>query len=132
MASSTIIPYKDHTTAVPFSLVSTSAEKTVYRVTGRSLGLPHEISVQRKIGGSGSKSNDHVIVRIARVEANAVTGIPATLLCSLDISIPRDQSVLTSTVQLEALGMLASLLDDSTAVAATTVNRSALIAGTDL
>jgi len=132
MASSTLTAYRDGSDTVVFTLVSTSATGAVWTVSGRSLSAPYSISIDRKINSSGAMANDHVILRISETELNATTGKPATLAATLDISIPKDQSILTPTVQKYLLKRLASLLNDQSATAATFVSAVALIEGRDL
>jgi len=132
MASSSLVPKKSESTVETFALQNTSAQGATYSVAGRGLALPKQIVIQRKVGPSGSTGNDHVIVRVVHTDANATTGKPVTSLVSLDISIPRDTATITPTEVVESLGILASLLNDSTALAATTVARTALVEGRDL
>lgn len=130
MASSSLTPYKDNTNQVTFSLVSTSADKTAFKVSGRSIACPYTIELSRKL--STGKTNDHVQVRVAITERNTTTSVLATGQVLLDISIPKDQSIITNTVMTEVLGVLASLLDQATANNASSANRTALIEGRDL
>jgi len=132
MASSSITPYKTNAATQAFALQSTSASGATFIVTGRSLANPHFIQITRKIGPSNSMANDHVIVRISLTDPNATTLKPVTGSVTLDISIPRDNATVTLAEMTEELGLLASLLNDNTALAATTVNRSALLNGQDL
>jgi len=130
MASSSLTPYKDNTNQVTFSLVSTSADKSQFKVAGRAIACPYVVEISRKL--STGKVNDHVGVRVAVTERNATTSALATGQLLLDISIPKDQSIITNTVMVEMLGVLASLLDQSTANNASSANRTALIEGRDL
>lgn len=132
MASAALSPYYDNASQITYSLVSTSKDSSLYRVSGRSLATPHTLEIIRKIGPNGAAANDHVIVRLTRVERNETTQKLATVSCSLDISIPRDTTAVTNSTVIAQLGALASLLNDSTALAATANNRGALIDGRDL
>lgn len=132
MASASLAPYKNNSAQVTHLLVATGPTGSSYSVAGRSLGLPYGIQIQRKVGPSGSLANDHVIVKVGCSYANATTGKIATGSVSCDISIPRDSTIITTTVMAELLGQLSSLLNDSTALAATSANRVALIEGRDL
>jgi len=132
MASSSLTPYYNATQQLTFALVSTSAEKAVWRVAGRSLAEPFELSILRKIGPTGSKANDHVILKVALTERDANTGFPATGSVAVDISIPRND-IAVATASMETLiKAVSSLLNDSTAAAATTVAADKLLGGNDL
>jgi len=132
MASSQLQPYKDNTTQVTFVLVSTSATGATYQVSGGTLAEPFRIEIVRKIGPTSQVGNDHVIVRFTRSLRNATTGKLSTCTISVDIGIPKDTSLFTATVMKETLALVASLLNDNAANAATSVNRTALIEGRDL
>lgn len=132
MASSSLTPYKDNTNQVTFALVSQSANGATYKVAGRDLATPYLVEVQRKLTNPGATGNDHIVLRAARVERNVDTSKLATAQVLVDVSIPKDTSILDQTAQLELLAISSSLLNDATAMAATTANRSALIGGSDL
>lgn len=132
MASSSIQPYKNNTTTETFTLVSSEKDGASYKVAGRPLANPYEVVIQRKLTAPSKKSNDHVVLRIYRTEPNADTGILATGQVTLDISIPKDQTVITATVMTELISELSSLLNEATAMEATTANIDALIEGYDL
>lgn len=129
MASSTLSPYKNNTTTVAFALVSESPNGAKYQVSGRDIGLPFTLEIARKLTQPGAAGNDEVTVIIRRIEKNATTGKLATFYSKHLISIPKDTSVLTQTVQKECLSLLASLFNESTAMEATTVFLTALIEG---
>jgi len=131
MASATIAPYKSNSAQTTFSLVGNSSTGASWKLAGRNLSEPYSVEIVRKLSPSGSLANDVVLVRQVRVERNTTTGKLATMLIETKISIPKDDSVLTATAQLEGLACQASLLNDCTAMAATTVNRTALIEGRD-
>lgn len=130
MSSSTISPYKNATEQVVFALQAENQFGATYIVSGRTLSAPYGITVMRKLA-SGSR-NDHVELRVFRTEPNATTGKSATLQLLLDISVPKDQSILTALTQKEMLTLLMSVLRDYTASAATFNNATALIEGRNL
>jgi hypothetical protein len=130
MASSSITLYSSNAASQAFSLVSSSVDKTVWKVANRPLSNALQLELTRKLT-SGNK-NDHVIIRLSQVEANATTSQKATAQVLVDISVPKDQSILTPTVIVGLLGMVSSLLDDGTALQATSANRSAIADGRDI
>jgi hypothetical protein len=132
MASSTLTPYRDNTNQVTFNLVSQGADGATYKVSGRDLALPYAVEIQRKLSSGSSNANDRIKISVRRVERNVDTGKLATLMVSSEISIPKDTSTLDGTAQIEICAIHASLLNDATAMAATTANRTALIEGRDL
>lgn len=132
MASSTLNPYKDNTNHVLFSLASTSATGSKYLVSGRSISAPYLMEITRKVTAPSASANDHVIVRVARTELNATTSKLATAQVSIDISIPKDASVLDATAQKEIISVLVSTLNEAAAMEATNVNITSLIEGRDL
>lgn len=132
MASSTLTAYETSSVTKAFALAQVSATATTYILSGRAISLPYKVSIERKIGNSNASSNDHVLLRISRIEANATTAKPATFQATLDISIPKDQSILTPVEQKKVLALIASMLNDGAAVGATNANTTALIEGRDL
>lgn len=130
MASSSLAPYISNSVTETFSLVSSSVNQTVWKVPGRALSNPYTVELNRKLT-SGTK-NDHIVLRVARVEANASTAQKATAQILVDISVPKDQSNLSSAILANMLGVVASVLNDNTALAATSVNRSAIVDGRDI
>jgi len=76
--------------------------------------------------------NDHVMVRLYDTRRNTTTSKLATCQVLLDISIPKDTSNLTKTVQGDLVSCLASLLNESAVLAATRANINALLGGADL
>lgn len=132
MASSSLTLYKNNTQTQVFDLQQTSAMMTKWIASGRSLSTPYFISVERKLANANSSSNDHIILRAGRTEANASTAKLATSLVTLDVSVPKDQSILTPTVQKELLSLVASALNEATAMEATSANITKLIEGRDL
>lgn len=129
MATPTLLPYKNNTTTQAFALVSESPNGAKYLVSGRPIGLPYTIEIIRKLTAPGAAGNDEVTVITKRVEVNATTGKLATFYEKRTISIPKDQTVLTPTVQKEVLSIGASLYNESTAMEATTTFITALIEG---
>jgi hypothetical protein len=132
MASATLAPYKTNAATQSFTLVSSGTTGATWKATGRDLSTPYVISVERKLSTSTSTTNDHIVVRIARTERNTTTSKLATCQVLLDVSIPKDTSVLTAAVQKEILSCVSSLLNENTAMEATSVNITALIEGRDL
>lgn len=132
MATATLSPYKNNTQTQAFVLQQTSEKKTTWIVSGRTISAPYSISVERKPANTNSSSNDHVILRVTRMEMNSTSGKLATSQITTDASIPKDQSVLTPAVQKEMLSIMASLLNEATAMEATNANITAIIEGRDL
>lgn len=130
MSSATLTPFKNATEQVTFSLQSESSDGANYIASGRSLSTPYGIQIQRKVA-TGTR-NDHIVLRVYRTENNATTGKAATVQALLDISIPKDQSVINATAQKELLTIVMSLLRDATLSAATFTNVTALIEGRNL
>jgi hypothetical protein len=133
MASATLTPYKSSAAQETFTLASQGLDSVLWRNTAgsRPLNKPYTVTLQRKIGPQGSKSNDHVILKVLRSETDATTGLPVTGSAALDISIPRNSTLALSSMG-EVVACLASLLVNSTAVPATLTNILALAGGTDL
>lgn len=131
MASSSLTLYRNNTSTQVFTLVSVLSDGARYMATGRPIACPFVLEIKRKLNPNGT-GNDHVGVRIARTEQNVTTGKLATCQYLLDISIPKDQSILTQTVQCEIGALLASLFNESTAMEATHVALTALVEGRDV
>lgn len=132
MATTTLTAYTTNTLTQAFELQSTSETKTVWIATGREIACPYTVSVERKKASSNSPSNDHVVLRVTRIERNATTGKLATFQSSLDLSIPKDQSILSATEQKKAISWISSCLNEGTAMEATNANITKLIEGRDL
>lgn len=128
MPASTVTLYKNNTQTVAFALVSSSANQCRWIVSGRSLAAPFELISTVKAAPQGAQ-NDVVEYQISRKEVNVTTGKLATLNVKVSISIPKDQSILTPSLQVEQLSLLASLLIDAAATGATSANRTAMIEG---
>lgn len=131
MAKSTLAPYVNSSTQQSFSLVSSGKEGSVWKVASRDLACPYGIEIQRKLTSGNATGNDHVIVRVFRTERNATTGKLATAQVLLDISIPKDTSILTLTEQTKLVCVMASVLNAETAMEATLANITALLSGAD-
>lgn len=129
MSSTTLSPYKDSTTTIVFNLVSESPNGVTYLVSGRSISRPFTLTVTRKLTALNAAGNDEITIQVKRTEQNATSLKLATAYAKLTISIPKDQSVLTSTVQKELMAVIASLCNESTAMEATTAFMSAIIEG---
>lgn len=131
MASTSLDLYGTNAEHQVFTLVSTSIDGAHYKVANRPMSTPTVLEISRKIK-PGVAQNDHVLVRLARSEQNVSTGKIATFQVLLDISIPKDQSILTPAECFVDLGKIASLLNDGAAMAATVNNRAALVDGRDV
>lgn len=131
MASQTILAAINSTTQISFDLASTTSDGARYMKAGRPLSCPFVVEIKRKLNPNGS-GNDHVGLRVARTEQNLTTGKLATDQVLVDVSLSKDQSILTPTVKLEILAIVASLLNDGENTVGTTTNRSAVIEGRDL
>jgi hypothetical protein len=131
MASSSLNPFVNNTVHQALVLKSTSPDGAVFMVGGRALGAPYEVQQIRKVN-SNSLSNDHSIIRLTRKEVNTSTGKLATLQVTIDISIPKDVSVLTLAEQRNAVSLLVSLLNESSAMEATNANITSVLEGRDL
>lgn len=129
MSAATLSPYKNNTQTTVFSLVSESPNGVTYLVSGRSLSLPFTLSITRKLTALNAAGNDEISIVVKRVEQNASSLKLATAFAKLTISVPKDQTVLTATVQKELISVLASLCNESTAMEATTAFMTAIIEG---
>jgi len=136
MASPTLSPFKSDTVQTTYALQSTSASKTRWVVTGRSLAKPYYVEVERKFAPNNSAANDHIILRVSATEQSTLSPYKnCTVAVSLDISIPRDQTGCTTTVILEQVSTLCSLLRMQTAMSTSNGSNTginALISGSDL
>lgn len=132
MATETLTAYEANVGTQSFVLKQTGSDKTVWIKAGREISIPYTVNVERKLSNSNSKSNDRVVLRVSRVERNASTGVLATLQATLEISIPKDQSILTATEQKKLVSIVASILNEGTAMEATNANITKLIEGRDL
>jgi hypothetical protein len=134
LSSASISPKYGDTETVTYGLVSDNAAGAKWQVSGRSLGLPKTLELNRKVGAPGAMGNDHVILRFSQTEANTETGKIATGSVTLDVSIPRDVATITQAMMNDLLGMLSSLLNDLGAVedTASRANCIALLEGVNL
>jgi hypothetical protein len=132
MASSSLTPYKDDTNQVTFNLSTQGENFCQYLVSGRAIATPYLLEIRRKTTSPGAASNDHVVVRVARIERNSNTGKPVTGQVMVDISIPKDSDTITVAYMEEMLGIVSSALNDDAALAASNANAAALLAGSDL
>lgn len=132
MSSATLTLYETNAATKAFTLVSQDGKTTKWIVSGREIGLPFSFEITRKLTAPGATTNDHVLVRVARTERNATTAKLATCQILMDISIPKDATVITQTEQKKLVSLIASALNEATAMEATTANITALIEGRDL
>jgi hypothetical protein len=126
MASSTLTLYKDNTTTEAFALVTTSENAAKWIKSGRALATPYSASQKVKI--NKGVSNDESYFSITRTEANATTGKLATCVCDIRVSIPKDQTILTPTVQAEIISCAVSAAINAAATGANT-SRLTIIEG---
>lgn len=131
MASSTLNPFVDNTNHQLVTLKSSTQTGSIWMVSGRNISLPFEVQTDRKVNPN-ALSNDHSIIRLTRKEANATSGKLATFQCTIDVSIPKDCTVITLAEQKKAVAMLISLLNESTAMEATNASITAILEGRDL
>lgn len=127
MASATLTGFLNNTSSATFNLVSTSENSARWIVSGRALSVP--FAAQQRIKTNKGVSNDEVTVSVSRTEANVTSGKLATCLCEVRISIPKDQSILTPTLQKEIISAAASILIDNAATGVTNANRTSIIEG---
>lgn len=132
MSSTSLTPYKSNSTQETFILANESSTGAKWIVAGRSLSAPYSLELSRKLTAPSATGNDRVELRLTRVEPNATTGKLATASVILTVSIPKDTSVLVPGVQKEMLSVIASLLNEQTAMESTNVKITALIQGTNL
>jgi hypothetical protein len=132
MASTSLTPFYASSGQYTFTLVTTSDSGATYKVAGRDLATPHLVEVQRKLTQPSALGNDHVVLRLARTERNTSTSKLATMQVLIDISIPKDTSILTIAEQTKMLATAQSLLNESTATEASLTAIAKLIGGSDL
>lgn len=131
MATTSLVLYNNNSTTTTYDLVTTGTDKTVWKVASRALACPRSIEIQRKPTASSATSNDHVIVRAAVIERNTSTQKLATGQVVLDLSIPKDGSIITNTVLGDLLANIASLLNEKTVMEATRASINAIVEGRD-
>lgn len=132
MASATISPYYNNTTTQAFALASEGENKCKYVVAGRPLNQPWSIEIERIISAPSSRGNDRVLVTQTRVEPNSEAGTLATMRIQTSLSIPKDQTVLSLSVQEQMIGVMASVLNEFAAVSSSVTNREKLLTGINL
>lgn len=130
MASSSITLYDSAAGTMTFLLVSSSVNETVWKAAGRSLSTPLELKLARKLN-SGTK-NDTILVQFRRIERNVTTSQLATAQFKCELSVPKDQTILTPAILADLLGYASSLFNDGAALAATEANRGAIVDGRDV
>lgn len=129
MSAASFSPYIDNTQTVVFTLASESPNGVKYLVSGRGISVPFTLEISRKLTASNAAGNDEVTVLVRRLEQNGTSGKLATMFAKLIISIPKDTSIITATVQKQLISIIASLLNQSTAMEATNTFITALIEG---
>jgi len=99
MASATQVVVNKAGANQTFSLVGQTATGALYKDATRSLAEPRTMEFQFNLGNPGSLGNDKISVIIKDSHANATTGKVVTLVCRMDISIPRDSAITTAMVE---------------------------------
>lgn len=132
MASATLTPYYNNTQQQTFALVSTDKNGSVYRVAGRDLATPRQLEIIRKIGPTGAAGNDHITLKLTHVGKNSTTAKISAGSVTVDISCPRDTAAVSKGDMQAILSIISSLLNESTAMEATSVAITALTEGRDL
>lgn len=132
MSSATLTPYYNATQQETYPLVSENAAGARWALAGRSIAQPKQIEVIRKVTASNAGANDHVVLRFSFTNRNATTYKLSTGAITLDISIPKDTGAVTAANLIEMVKEFGSLLNDSAAVGATSVNATALVEGRNL
>jgi len=133
MASASLSPKSGDTETTTLQLASNSATGAQYLVSGRALNAPKGLEIRRMITKSNQTANDHIVVRLFHTEPNVTTGKLATAQVMLDISVPKDLSVI-GTAGVHALcNMLASTINNyGNNAADTSPTVTSLISGMDL
>jgi len=139
MASSSLTLYDENAGTTVYALQSTSATKTVYAKTGRSLAKPQNITIERKFAPSNSGANDHVIVTVNQTEQSTLSPYKlCTFSAKLDLSIPRDWTGFAAGTNADMLKRIANLVSSlNNNVALNVANASntglnAIVSGSDL
>jgi len=134
MASSSVTLYHGDTENRVYALTQTSANKTEFRVAGLALAEPQMLTIERKIQPGNSKSNDQIIVTVSQVSRNTTSGLLATGKVSVNISVPRDNSIITQTVMSQLCKQIGSLFGNNCAALSADAATSALalLGGSDL
>jgi len=131
MPSSTLDLYNTSTAHSVFYLAQTGAGGTVWSLSGRTLSEPCSVSLQKKIAPAGSSANDHVIVRVAEIARNTTTAKLATGSVTMDISVPKDTSIIGNTAMTNLIKWLSGIIQGGV-VSDTVTNVTALLEGRDL
>jgi len=131
MASPSISPHHSSSSTTVFGLVSETANGVKWQVAGRSLSAPYTVELNRKIDPNAT-ANDHIVLKVSRTEKNTTTSKSATGSVSVDISVPKDNTILTTAELVKMAEIAASLINDYSASAATTTNATAFIEGSDI
>ncbi len=127
MASTTLILYKDNTTTTTFNLLSTAENWAKWIVPGRTLSTPHFAQQTTKVNKGSSNDESKFLVSITAM--NATTGKPATFLCEIRLSIPKDQSVLTPSIQKEITSEAVSAFIGTGGATGADTNRTSILEG---
>lgn len=98
-------------TAVVFTQAGATATGAQYKVTSRTLQLPETLTIDFKIGSTGSKGNDHAVIKISNTVADS-NGVAATGSVTVDLSIPRN-SGWTGTDSDDLLAFVQAFLTDA-------------------
>jgi len=132
MASASLTLYNENSGTAVYALQSTSATKTTWAVTGRSLAKPMWVSVERKFAPANSSANDHVIVTVGQTVASTLSPYKlCTFSAKLDLSIPRDWTGFsggTSAEMCARIANLVSLMNNSSALSCTNANNANMLA----
>jgi len=139
MASATLTLYDENTGTTVYALQSTSATKTIYAKTGRSLAKPQKVEIERRFAPTNSGANDQVIVRVVQTEQSTLAPYKlCTFSASLTLSIPRDFTGFTGGTNADMLKRIANLASALNNLGALNVANAsngglnALISGSDL
>jgi len=138
MPASSLSLYNENTGTTVFALQSTSALKSVWAVTGRSLAMPLTVSVERKLTPNAAGGNDHILISVSQTEKSTYSPYKLTnFTAKLDLSIPKDWSGFTggtSSDMLKRIANLISVLNNAAALNvanASNTNLNAVFSGGD-
>jgi hypothetical protein len=94
-----IITIKDAANAdVSLDLQSQDKLKSIYFNAASTLELPEKFEVSHDLKQSGAKGSDRHLVKYLKTQKDSVTGEIYTLVCSLQISVPRGYTASDSDV----------------------------------
>lgn len=99
MASATIVVVDKAGANQTFSLVGQTSNGALYKDATRGLSNPRTMEFQFNLGNPGSLGNDKVSVIIKDSHINETTGKVVTLVCRMDVSIPRDSAITSAMVE---------------------------------